>query len=67
MEALPSPDSPAPPDAAGELARCRAALAEATQRLATLEHKFTSTFGQAAVGMAHVGLDGQWLEVNDAL
>lgn len=70
MEALPSPHPPDLPDlseTAGELARCRAALAEATQRLAVLERKFKTTFDLAVVGMAHVGLDGQWLEVNDAL
>lgn len=29
--------------------------------------KFLTTFEQAAVGIAHVGLDGQWLEVNQTL
>lgn len=31
------------------------------------EERFRATFEQAAVGMAHVGLDGQWLRVNDKL
>ncbi len=31
------------------------------------EAKFRETFDQAAVGMAHVGLDGQWLRVNRRL
>jgi len=31
------------------------------------EHRFRLTFEQAAVGIAHVGLDGQWLRVNQKL
>jgi PAS domain S-box-containing protein len=31
------------------------------------EEKFVATFNQAAVGIAHVGLDGSWLRVNDRL
>jgi diguanylate cyclase (GGDEF)-like protein/PAS domain S-box-containing protein len=31
------------------------------------EQRFRSTFDDAAVGMAMVGLDGRWLRVNDAL
>ncbi len=31
------------------------------------EERFRATFNQAAVGMAHIGLDGQWLSVNDRL
>jgi PAS domain S-box-containing protein len=31
------------------------------------EERFRATFEQAAVGMAHVGLDGRWLRVNDRL
>jgi diguanylate cyclase (GGDEF)-like protein/PAS domain S-box-containing protein len=31
------------------------------------EARFRATFDQAAVGMAHVGLDGRFLKVNDAL
>lgn len=67
MDALSTPDPSDPPEPAGELARCRADLTRATMQLAELERKFTSTFDQTAVGMAHVGLDGQWREVNEAL
>lgn len=31
------------------------------------EARFRSTFENAAVGIAHVGLDGRWLEVNERL
>jgi len=31
------------------------------------EQKFHATFEQAAVGLAHVGLDGHWLDVNQKL
>ena len=31
------------------------------------EHRFRQTFEQAAVGIAHVGLDGHWLRVNQKL
>ncbi|HEY9219065.1 MAG TPA: PAS domain-containing protein [Phenylobacterium sp.] len=31
------------------------------------EHRFRSTFEQAAVGMAHIGLDGRFLRLNDKL
>jgi diguanylate cyclase (GGDEF)-like protein/PAS domain S-box-containing protein len=33
-------------------------------RLAAAETRFTATFEQAAVGIAHVGIDGKWLNVN---
>ncbi|WP_227815527.1 PAS domain S-box protein [Nitrogeniibacter aestuarii] len=39
--------------------------AEAAQRMSEL--KFTSTFEQAAVGIAHVAPDGHWLKVNETL
>jgi len=32
--------------------------------LAAAEERFTATFEQAAVGIAHVGIDGKWLNVN---
>ncbi len=35
--------------------------------LAESESLFRGTFEQTAVGMAHVGLDGRWLRVNDRL
>ena len=36
-------------------------------RLLESEGRFRATFEQAAVGMAHVGLGGGWLRVNDRL
>ena len=33
-------------------------------RLQRMEQRFQATFEQAAVGMAHVALDGKWLQVN---
>lgn len=40
---------------------------EADERLQESEKRFRATFEQAAVGMAHVGLDGRWLRVNQRL
>jgi len=37
------------------------------QTLLESEARFRTTFDQAAVGIAHVGLDGRWLEVNQRL
>ncbi len=37
------------------------------QALRKSETRFRATFEQAAVGVAHVALDGQWLRVNDRL
>ena len=37
------------------------------RRLAANEARFRATFEQAAVGMAHVALDGRWLHVNERL
>lgn len=55
---------------AEDLAR-RAALAFDNARLyqhaQASEERFRRTFEQAAVGMAHVGLDGRWLRVNQRL
>jgi len=34
------------------------------EALASAELRFTATFEQAAVGIAHVGTDGRWLHVN---
>ncbi|WP_158292266.1 PAS domain S-box protein [Paracraurococcus ruber] len=45
-----------------EAERMRAAAA-----LAESEARFRDTFDQAAVGIAHVGLDGSWLRVNGRL
>lgn len=36
-------------------------------RLTRLETKFSKTFEQAAVGIAHVGINGEWLMVNQKL
>lgn len=43
-----------------ERKRAEAALRE-------VDHQFRATFDQAAVGIAHVSLDGQWLRVNRRL
>jgi PAS domain S-box-containing protein len=37
------------------------------EALVASEEKFRATFNQAAVGMAHVSKDGQWLNVNQKL
>lgn len=39
----------------------------AEEALRTSEARFRATFEQAAVGLAHVGLDGRWLRVNRRL
>ena len=39
----------------------------AEQSLRDSEAKLNATFDQAAVGMAHVGLDGRWLRINRKL
>src|SRR5262249_57924044 len=38
-----------------------------TREVREAERRFRATFEQAAVGMAHVGLDGRWLLVNQTL
>src|SRR5215470_17109077 len=40
---------------------------EARRALAHSEERFRVTFENAPVGMAHVGPDGRWLRVNEAL
>jgi PAS domain-containing protein len=40
---------------------------EARHALAESEARFRATFENAAVGIAHVALDGRWLRVNEAL
>ena len=40
---------------------------EHTEALKESEQRFRATFNQAAVGIAHVGLNGQWLMVNQKL
>jgi PAS domain S-box-containing protein len=37
------------------------------ERLRESEERFRGTFANAAVGIAHVGLDGRWLRFNDRL
>ena len=39
----------------------------AEEELREAEQRFRATFEQAAVGIAHVGLDGKWLLVNERL
>ncbi len=40
---------------------------QAEAALRANEERFRATFEQVAVGLAHVGLDGQWLRVNEKL
>ncbi|HEU4340232.1 MAG TPA: PAS domain S-box protein, partial [Candidatus Binatia bacterium] len=40
---------------------------QAEEALRESEERFRSTFEHAPIGMAHVGLDGRWLRVNDTL
>jgi PAS domain S-box-containing protein len=47
-------------EAAGELTNRQRALRDS-------EMRFRGTFDNAAVGVAHVGLDGQWIDVNQRL
>ena len=42
-------------------------LKEAEAALRESEERFRATFEQAAVGIVHIGLDGNWLRVNDRL
>jgi PAS domain S-box-containing protein len=52
---------------------CSAAPSEVTNRdrtereLRESEERFRATFEHAAVGIAHVGMDGRWLRVNERL
>jgi PAS domain S-box-containing protein len=50
-----------------EVARRTAQLEAALDKLGESEERFRATFEQAAVGMAHVGVDGGWLRVNRKL
>lgn len=43
------------------------AIVRLEQRLEERERQFRATFNQAAVGIAHVGVDGHWLLVNEKL
>jgi PAS domain S-box-containing protein len=40
---------------------------QAEEKLRSSEERFRATFNQAAVGIAHVALDGHWLRVNQKL
>jgi PAS domain S-box-containing protein len=60
-------------DGSGRTTALRGALIDITarrhteERLRESEERFRGTFENAAVGMAHVGLDGRWLRVNEKL
>jgi PAS domain S-box-containing protein len=60
-------------DSAGNPVRMIGMLQDITDRkqaereLKDSEERFRATFEQAAVGIAHVGLDGRWLRVNQKL
>ena len=61
------------PDSSGQIYRVVGIAEDITERkhadalLQESEAKFRSTFEQAAVGIAHVATDGQWLRVNQKL
>jgi len=40
-------------------------MVEASRKIQQSEAEYRSTFETAAVGIAHVGIDGRWLRVND--
>lgn len=48
-------------------AEARRRYREAEEALRVSEERFRATFEQAAVGMAHVGMNGKWLRVNRRL
>jgi PAS domain S-box-containing protein len=50
-----------------EQRRADGSLSQAEQSLLESEARFRGTFENAAVGIAHVSLDGRWLRVNDKL
>ena len=50
-----------------ELEAVTTAQQRTVEALRASEERFRSTFEQAAVGIAHVGLDGRWLRVNQRL
>ncbi|HKP58734.1 MAG TPA: PAS domain S-box protein [Polyangiales bacterium] len=52
---------------ATESAAVRAPAYDADDSLRESEARFRGTFENAPVGIAHVGLDGRWLRVNDKL
>lgn len=60
-------------DAEGEVVTLRGTVQDITERieaekaLRNSEIRFRATFDQAAVGMAHVSLEGKWLHVNDRI
>lgn len=49
------------------VARDVSARMQAEERLRESEERFRATFQQAAVGIAHLALDGRWLRFNDKL
>lgn len=51
----------------GLLLRREAQQRAAVEALAQSEARFRATFEQAAVGIAHVALDGRWLRINETL
>jgi PAS domain S-box-containing protein len=59
--------TPGPQEAARTLPSAPDADPGVLELLQRSEERFRATFEQAAVGMAHVGLSGQWLRVNRRL
>ena len=52
------------PDGAERMSGLNLDVTDWVEALTASEAKFTATFEQAAVGIAHVGIDGKWLHVN---
>ena len=55
------------PDFVGVILTEATAPNEVQAALRAMEDRFQTAFDNAAVGMAHVALDGRWLEVNQCL
>lgn len=47
--------------------QAQARVRQLADALSESEHRFRRTFEQAAVGMAHIGLDGRFLRINEKL
>jgi PAS domain S-box-containing protein len=59
--------APEQPDLVGVILTAASARVQAQITLRGVPDRFQTTFDKATVGMAHVSLDGQWLEVNQHL
>ncbi len=66
-QVTPSPNEFRIAELQAEVAQLREEIAGMEQRLREKHAKFRATFDLAAVGIAHVAIDGSWLEVNEKL